>query len=71
MNLKEKSDLLHNVALDAQNDLKEQIISKRETDDERRKEIYKQAENLDLQVMDLEKMKFSAHELNDYSALTA
>lgn len=70
MNLKEKSDLLHNVALSAQTDLKEQIQTQRESEDERKKEIYKQAENLDLQVMDLEKMNFSAHELNNYEALT-
>jgi len=70
MNMQQKSDLLHNVALDAQSDLKEQIQTQRQSDEERKKEIYKQAENLDLQVMDLEKMSFSAHELNNFSALT-
>ena len=48
MNMQQKSDLLHNVALDAQSDLKEQIQTQRQTDEERKKEIYKQAENLDL-----------------------
>lgn len=70
MNLKQKSDLLHDVALSAQSDLKEQIITQRVSDEDRKKEIYRQAENLDLQIMDIEKMKFSAAELNNYEALT-
>jgi hypothetical protein len=70
MDIQEKSNLLHSVALDAQSDLKEQIRSQRQTDDEHRKEIYRDAESLDLQIMDIQKMHFSANELNDFSAMT-
>ena len=70
MNIQEKSMLLHSVALDAQSDLKEQIRTQRQTDQEHRREIYKDAESLDLQIMDIQKMKFSANELNDFSAMT-
>jgi hypothetical protein len=43
----------------------------RQTDDEHRKELYHDAELLDMQIMDIEKMHFSAKELNNYSALTS
>lgn len=53
MNIQEKSMLLHSVALDAQSDLRDQIRTQRQSDDEHRKEIYKDADSLDLQIMDI------------------
>ena len=70
MNLKEKSDLLHNVATMAETDIQSEITTHKTSEDERRREILKQAENLDLQIMDIQKMKFSANELKDFTALS-
>jgi len=71
MDLHQKSDLLHSVALSAENDLKEEIKIHKNSEEEDRQDRYKQAEELDLQVIDLEKMTFSAKDLNSFSALSS
>ena len=70
MNLQEKSLLLHNVAIGAERDLTEQVKTQKNTEEEERADRYQQAEELDQQVIALDKMNFSAHDLNDFSALT-
>ena len=70
MNLSEKSNMLHQVALSAETDLVEQderLVSKEEEAYHSRMQM---AEELDSQVIDLNKMSFSARDLNTFSALT-
>ena len=69
MDMSQKSNLLHSVALSAETDLVEQdekLVSKEEEEYHSRMQM---AEELDAQVIDLNKMNFSARDLNTFSAL--
>ena len=41
------------------------------SEEEHRKEIYQDAEEMDAQIMSIEKMNFSAKDLNTFSAMAA
>lgn len=72
MDLQQKSEIFHAVVKSAQQDEKdsrnpEKVEKSSDQIDSERKE---QAEEVEAQVMDLEHMKFSARDLNDYSKLS-
>ena len=71
LQLKEKSELLHKITLQAEKELHEQEKSKvaQKTYDEEKKERYAQAEQVDQQAIDLDHMSFSAQDLNTFSAI--
>ena len=73
MDMKEKSEIMHAVVKGAQIDEAEsrnpssvRKMTADQVDSERKEE----AEELDTQVMDLERMKFSAKDLSDFSSMT-
>lgn len=70
MNLSEKSNLLHSVAMSAQEEANKQEEERKRTVLEEEKDRKKQAEEVDREAIDLEHMQFSAKDLNNYSAIT-
>lgn len=70
MNLNEKSNLLHSVALSAEEDANKVEDERKRTALEEEKDRKKQAEEVDKDAIDLEHMQFSAKDLNSYSAIT-
>lgn len=73
MDMKEKNEIMHAVVKGAQVDEAESRnpssvhkMTADQVDSERKEE----AEELDTQVMDLERMKFSGKDLNDFTSLT-
>jgi hypothetical protein len=69
MNLQEKSNLLHSVAMSAESDLHNIVEMNKRSEDQERTDRYRTAEELDEQSMQLNRMNFSANDLNNFSAL--